>query len=287
MPPTLRRSAWTTSQSSSRHFTPLVFFAFLIPLLTLLSPYTSLLSRKHHLGIFDSLQTPILGDGASRALLVTAHPDDEVMFFSPTILSLIQEGWEVSGLCLSSGNDTGLGTIRKQELYGSYETLGVSRDRVKVIDHPDLQDSMSVHWDPALILNIVENHLNDHSAELIITFDEKGITNHPNHMAISKALSQTFHNKSIRLLHLKSPALLFKFTGPLYPIYLNILSILSRITGRENFAEKHMKFVVLSTSSQWYQSIQAMLSHKTQLVWFRWLYLTFSQLMWVNELKII
>jgi N-acetylglucosaminylphosphatidylinositol deacetylase len=38
-----------------------------------------------------------------KALLLTAHPDDEVMFFAPTLMALVAAGWEVSGLCLSTG----------------------------------------------------------------------------------------------------------------------------------------------------------------------------------------
>lgn len=43
--------------------------------------------------------------GASdvQALILTAHPDDECMFFSPTILSLRKQDVHVKSLCLSSG----------------------------------------------------------------------------------------------------------------------------------------------------------------------------------------
>lgn len=37
-------------------------------------------------------------------LLVIAHPDDECMFFAPTILNLLKEGYTVYLLCLSAGN---------------------------------------------------------------------------------------------------------------------------------------------------------------------------------------
>lgn len=41
-----------------------------------------------------------------RALVVTAHPDDESMFFGPTILTLAQRpNCEVHLLCLSNGNE--------------------------------------------------------------------------------------------------------------------------------------------------------------------------------------
>lgn len=41
--------------------------------------------------------------GAKRVLLVVAHPDDECMFFGPTIFRLCEQGAEVHLLCLSNG----------------------------------------------------------------------------------------------------------------------------------------------------------------------------------------
>lgn len=38
-----------------------------------------------------------------RVLLITAHPDDECMFFGPTIMKLQQEGSQIFLLCLSTG----------------------------------------------------------------------------------------------------------------------------------------------------------------------------------------
>jgi len=40
-----------------------------------------------------------------RVMFVTAHPDDECMFFAPTILTLTRSGqYDVFLLCLSSGD---------------------------------------------------------------------------------------------------------------------------------------------------------------------------------------
>ena len=41
-------------------------------------------------------------------LLVIAHPDDESMFFAPTLLTLHQQGVQLYILCLSNGELTGL-----------------------------------------------------------------------------------------------------------------------------------------------------------------------------------
>lgn len=41
--------------------------------------------------------------GGVRVLLVTAHPDDEAMFFAPTVLGLGRAGARAAVLCCSAG----------------------------------------------------------------------------------------------------------------------------------------------------------------------------------------
>lgn len=43
------------------------------------------------------------GGADIRALVVTAHPDDECMFFAPTIIRLVEFNASVHLLCLSEG----------------------------------------------------------------------------------------------------------------------------------------------------------------------------------------
>ena len=77
--------------------------------------------------------------GAKRVLIITSHPDDEVMFFGPTILGLVRR-CEVFLLCMSPGLFCRLvavimtqslivgreaGHIRKQELFDSCRLLGI------------------------------------------------------------------------------------------------------------------------------------------------------------------
>lgn len=65
-------------------------------------------------------------------LLVTAHPDDECMFFTPSIRKFIDEGFRVDLLCLSEGNFDGMGGERTIELRRSAEVLGI--DSVTIIN---------------------------------------------------------------------------------------------------------------------------------------------------------
>lgn len=63
----------------------------------------------------------------SKVLLITAHPDDECMFFTPTIVNFISKGIEIDLLCLSTGNFDGIGMQRKGELIKSAKVLGISK----------------------------------------------------------------------------------------------------------------------------------------------------------------
>lgn len=74
-----------------------------------------------------------------RICLLIAHPDDEAMFFAPTVLALTRPELEnhVKILCLSSGDAAGLGETRKRELTKSGLVLGLRKaEDVFVVDNP-------------------------------------------------------------------------------------------------------------------------------------------------------
>lgn len=74
-----------------------------------------------------------------RICLLIAHPDDEAMFFSPTVLALTdpKHGNHFKIICFSTGNADGLGETRKKELVKSATMLGLrTEDDVLVIDDP-------------------------------------------------------------------------------------------------------------------------------------------------------
>lgn len=73
-----------------------------------------------------------------RIVLLIAHPDDEAMFFAPTVLALTKPDRQnhLKILCLSSGNADGVGEVRKNELSKSAEVLGMRREDVLVLDDP-------------------------------------------------------------------------------------------------------------------------------------------------------
>uniref|UniRef100_A0A8D0GER2 N-acetylglucosaminylphosphatidylinositol deacetylase n=1 Tax=Sphenodon punctatus TaxID=8508 RepID=A0A8D0GER2_SPHPU len=126
-----------------------------------------------------------------RALLVTAHPDDETMFFAPTILRLGRGRAQLWLLCCSSGNYYNQGDVRKEELLQSCAVLGIPPLNVAVIDHRDLPDSPSINWDIQLLatLILVAAPVNVSVLPLqVVTFDAGGVSGHANHVSLYTAL---------------------------------------------------------------------------------------------------
>jgi N-acetylglucosaminylphosphatidylinositol deacetylase len=74
---------------------------------------------------------------SKNILFVTAHPDDECMFFTPTIYSL-KENSNLYLLVLSNGGYDGLGKTREKEMEKAAQQMGF-KDCV-VLDRADIPD---------------------------------------------------------------------------------------------------------------------------------------------------
>uniref|UniRef100_A0A8C7EEP6 N-acetylglucosaminylphosphatidylinositol deacetylase n=1 Tax=Nothoprocta perdicaria TaxID=30464 RepID=A0A8C7EEP6_NOTPE len=123
-----------------------------------------------------------------RALLVTAHPDDEALFFAPTALRLGRGGARAALLCCSAGNYYNQGEIRKKELEQSCLLLGIPAANVTVVDHRDFPDNPALHWDTQLLATLVLKHIEANNINLVVTFDAGGVSGHANHTSLYTAL---------------------------------------------------------------------------------------------------
>ncbi|XP_054996165.1 N-acetylglucosaminyl-phosphatidylinositol de-N-acetylase isoform X3 [Sorex araneus] len=129
-----------------------------------------------------------LRGGGRRALLVIAHPDDEAMFFAPTVLGLGRGGHRLSLLCFSTGNYYNQGKIRKKELMQSCEVLGIPPSGVMIIDNRDFPDDPGVHWDTESVASVLLQHIQVNGISLVVTFDARGVSGHNNHIALYTAV---------------------------------------------------------------------------------------------------
>lgn len=199
--------------------------------------------------------------GIARALLVVAHPDDETMFFSPTLFHLLDRACRVHVLCLSIGNHDGLGKLRKKEFAQACTLLGVKQQDMSLLDHPKLQDGPGNDWPPELVASIIAHKAVDCQCDMIVTFDAQGVSQHPNHIAVWKGAMTALHNSTganclpphVQAFTLQSTSLLRKFCGPCDIL----LSLLQTLLGKTQCC--------ISPRPQ--QAIRALKAHHSQYVW--------------------
>ncbi|CAN0840237.1 Probable N-acetylglucosaminyl-phosphatidylinositol de-N-acetylase [Linum grandiflorum] len=221
---------------------------------------------------------PVSGDVPHKksVLLVIAHPDDESMFFSPTINYLISRGHNVYLLCLSIGNADGRGNTRKDELYQACLVLKVPVQQVKILDHPDLQDGFGLVWDHGLLSKIIQGEVSNHHIDTVITFDSHGVSGHCNHRDVYYGVIKLLQDSSERHIEaweLVSSGILRKYSGPV-DIWLSML--LAMKSGSRTTC-------CLLNEQPW-KSFNAMAAHSSQWVWFRKLFVSFSSYTYVNSL---
>ncbi|MBZ3889642.1 N-acetylglucosaminyl-phosphatidylinositol de-N-acetylase [Sciurus carolinensis] len=222
-----------------------------------------------------SEQACLLRSG-SRTLLVIAHPDDEAMFFAPTVLGLTRLKHRVSLLCFSAGNYYNQGEIRKKELLQSCDVLGIPPSRVMIIDDSDFPDDPGVQWNTEGVANILLQHVEVNDINLVVTFDAGGVSGHSNHIALYTAVralhSEGKFPKGCSVLTLQSVNVLRK--------YLSLLDLLWSLLNTQD-----VLFVL--TSEEVAQAKRAMYCHGSQLLWFRRLYILFSRYMRINSLHFL
>ncbi|XP_028780591.1 probable N-acetylglucosaminyl-phosphatidylinositol de-N-acetylase isoform X2 [Neltuma alba] len=153
-----------------------------------------------------------------NVLIVIAHPDDESMFFTPTINYLISRGHYIYILCLSIGDADNRGRIRKRELFQACATLKVPMQQVKVVDHPDLQDGFGKVWNHKLVANLVKEEIGKYNIDMIITFDNYGVSGHCNHRDVYYGVCELLYDiphREIEAWELVSTNILRKYIGPI------------------------------------------------------------------------
>ncbi|NXA05374.1 PIGL acetylase, partial [Sapayoa aenigma] len=177
------------------------------------------------------------------------------------------------------------GEIRKKELEQSCCVLGIPASDVTVVDHRDLPDNPAVGWDPQLLASILLKHIEANSISLVVTFDAGGVSGHANHVSLYSAVRYSalleyccfkifilFLCAGCRVLVLESVNLFRK--------YISFLDVpISCLLPRDA--------LFILTEEETEQAKRAMWCHRSQLLWFRRLYVLFSRYMVVNSLRLL
>ncbi|KAF5141380.1 n-acetylglucosaminyl-phosphatidylinositol de-n-acetylase [Vairimorpha ceranae] len=187
------------------------------------------------------ITTPIT---TGNFLLLIAHPDDESMFFGPTLLNL--KG-KIRIICLSKGNTLlNYTNIRQKELEALCNNYNYNLTMYNFLDNDN--------WDVQKITDILFYTYLVSPFDTLITFDKNGVSNHKNHISCYKA------------------SFLFRNIFKINTMYLKSLNIFQKyiLNYRCGVKEYVLKF------KDYFSVVKMMSYHRSQLVWFRYLYLMFS-----------
>ncbi|NXL71069.1 PIGL acetylase, partial [Leptocoma aspasia] len=180
-----------------------------------------------------------------------------------------------------SGNYYNQGEIRKKELEQSCCVLGIPASDVTVIDHRDLPDDPAVEWDTQLLATLVLKHIEAKNINLVVTFDAGGVSGHANHVSLYTAVRYSACTllwvppgllQGCRVLVLESVNLCRKYIS-----FLDVL--ISCLLPRDA--------LFILTEEETEQAKRAMQCHRSQLLWFRQLYLLCSRYLVVNSLRLL
>ena len=128
-----------------------------------------------------------------RMLAIFAHPDDESFGAGGTLAKYAHQGVQMVLLCLTHGG-AGIpgaeakeaGDIRMHELEQAANQLGIE---VYTLDYPD--GGLS-NIETRSLLEIVSWWIELVQPQLILTFGPDGVSGHPDHVTISKIVTQAF-----------------------------------------------------------------------------------------------
>ncbi|KKY27967.1 putative n-acetylglucosaminyl-phosphatidylinositol [Phaeomoniella chlamydospora] len=278
-----------------------------------------------------------------RIVLLIAHPDDEAMFFGPTLTHLTapELGNHVKVLCLSTGNAESIGGVRRKELQTSALHLGVRRpaDIFIVDDQERFPDSMTKTWSATEIAGLLieafapeigkakssasgkreETQPPKATIDVLITFDKQGVSNHPNHISLSHGaelfIRLLMRDKSgwrcpVSLYHLRSINIFRKYSFLLdapYTLFTSALKVIVSGSARKAALARGRtpvrdigteakslagdpvednNLIFIANPGEYWKIREAMTTcHKSQMVWFRWGWITLGRYMVVNELS--
>ncbi|KAK6465807.1 N-acetylglucosaminyl phosphatidylinositol de-N-acetylase [Scheffersomyces coipomensis] len=266
---------------------------------------------------YNSITSPVpLPIQNSSVYFIIGHPDDEVMFFSPSLIEIskVKYNNNVKLICFSNGDsvDESMGKIRSHELVESARILGVPQDNVIVLQD-DFKDGINIEWDSDLIKQALYENVdfnNNTQPKVFITFDENGVSNHPNHISLYYGTINFFNsyysNKDKSSLPIKHKLFVLKSLNfwekysftllnnvELFVDHLSKLLINNILKINVNINVSFFNKKELTSSSIKFYSDLNMLSvsyaamaygHFSQMVWFRYGWLILSRYLTYNHL---
>ncbi len=128
-----------------------------------------------------------------RMLAIFAHPEDESFAAGGMLAKYAREGVRVVLLCLTKG-EAGIpgmppkfaGSIRAGELRRAEEMLGIE---VYILSYTD---GKLASMDTRELLEAISTWIDLVQPQVIVTFGPEGVSGHPDHIAVSKLVTEVY-----------------------------------------------------------------------------------------------
>jgi len=128
-----------------------------------------------------------------RMLVILAHPDDESFAVGGTLAKYAHQDVQVILLCATRG-EAGIqgvkpeeaGDIRERELRQAAEHLGIE------VYFLGYQDGGLANTPPEMLLETIACWIDLVQPQVILTFGPEGISGHPDHVTISRIVTQAY-----------------------------------------------------------------------------------------------
>lgn len=133
-------------------------------------------------------------DAAKRVLVITAHPDDEVLIAPLLANRCIRGGASCALLVMTTGNAAGLGDLRAAEMTRSAALLNA---RLTQWNYSDVMENVGAVWaaetgDRATLVQRIADVIASERPDMILTLDpDHGTTGHPAHREIGRLVLET------------------------------------------------------------------------------------------------
>lgn len=137
--------------------------------------------------------------------------------------------------------------------------------------------------------------------DVLLTFDQHGVSNHPNHRSLYHGAVNFLHVLMKGKAGFTCPVTLYTLTStPIYRKYAGVLdaplsmilgvwsNIRSGLSGKQkrDSGDGPARLLFVSSIAEWMTAQAAMVrGHPSQMVWFRWGWITIGRYMTVNDLK--
>lgn len=216
-----------------------------------------IICARHH--IYSYKDKDISIDMYNRYFLIIAHPDDESMFFGPLISKILSTGGSISIAICTDGSKGGLPETRKKEMTELSIDHNIASYFLGYADG-ELVNSQDIQTRLYRLYKLT-------NSTKIITFDSKGVSSHKDHKTCYEIAKSISEYETAPIYTLKTINIIEKY----------LVSIL------KNSKEPHTQ-IICSTFQEAINNRARMFYHRSQITWYRYLYILFSFYMDYNIL---